>query len=236
MASGLRPWLKEVEKSLSGQVKIRCFNPNAIRPVSETVTSIENGASDHVRTTGRFPLHDVFPLPLLTDSSVSQGGPRDACSGPPSCAEGNGLRQGTRLPERRFHAGHEQIHARDLLEDMKLLRRVSASLWRAPSRLWARPASPCASPDIDMTLSRNCAELSLFFLPVPGSLKIQALIRRVALINHNKDIPFTGINVFAPGIAAKDIPISGIFQRIIPFPFAMMFLVFLPALFPQMPL
>ncbi len=78
VANGLLPWLKEIEKTTNGQVKIRYFNPNTICPVNEIVSSIENGAIDlgaidHARNTGKFPLHDVFVLPLLTGNSTAQG-------------------------------------------------------------------------------------------------------------------------------------------------------------------
>ena len=78
VANGLKPWFKDIEKATNGQVKIRYFNPNTIAGVNEVVSSLESGAIDmgtidHARNAGRFPLHDVFVLPMLTGSSTAQG-------------------------------------------------------------------------------------------------------------------------------------------------------------------
>ena len=58
----------------------------------------------------------------------------------------------------------------------------------------------------------------------------------VILMEAGQITPPVGINVFALSSVATDIPMSSIFRRIIPFFFAMMFLVFLLAVFPQIAL
>ena len=58
----------------------------------------------------------------------------------------------------------------------------------------------------------------------------------VILMEAGQITPPVGINVFALSSVATDIPMSSIFRRVIPFFFAMLFLVFLLAVFPQIAL
>ena len=201
VANGLLPWLKEIEKATNGQVKIRYFNPNTICPVTEIVTSIESGAIDmgaidHARTTGRFPLHDVFLLPLITGNSTAQG-----------VAAWRMLQSSPLLQKEMdsvkvlgyWGGGSMQVMTKakpvTKLEDMKGLRMtcMSKPFADAVQALGANPIT-VPLPDIYMTLSRNSADSALFSLLASGSIKIQDIIKHVTMVSLCKDIRFVGIN------------------------------------------
>ena len=201
VANGLLPWLKEIEKATNGQVKIRYFNPNTICPVNEIVTSIESGAIDmgaidHARNTGRFPLHDVFLLPLITGNSTAQG------------VTAWRMLQSSPLLQKEMASvkvlgywggGSMQIMTKEKpvtkLEDMKGLRMtcMSKPFADAVQALGANPIT-VPLPDIYMTLSRNSADSALFSLLASGSIKINDIIKHITLISLCKDIRFVGIN------------------------------------------
>lgn len=201
VANGLLPWFKEIEKATSGQVKIRYFNPNTICPVNEIVTSIESGAIDmgaidHARNTGRFPLHDVFLLPLITGNSTAQG------------VTAWRVFQSSPLLQKEMASvkvlgywggGSMQIMTKEKpvtkLEDMKGLRMtcMSKPFADAVQALGANPIT-VPLPDIYMTLSRNSADSALFSLLASGSIKIQDIVRHITMVSLCKDIRFVGIN------------------------------------------
>lgn len=201
VANGLLPWLKEIEKATNGQVKIRYFAPNTICPVSEIVTSIESGAIDmgaidHARNSGRFPLHDVFLLPLITGNSTAQG-----------ITAWRTLQSSLLLQKEMasvkvlgyWGGGSMQVLTKEKpvtrLEDMKGLRMtcLSKPFADAVQSLGANPIT-VPLPDIYMTLSRNSADSALFSLLASGSIKIQNLIKHVTMVSLCKDVRFVGIN------------------------------------------
>ena len=201
VAKGLIPWFKEIEKATNGQIRIRYFNPNTIAPVSEIVTSIESGAIDmgaidHARNAGRFPLHDVFVLPLLNNCSTAQG-----------IAAWRVFLESPLLQKEMesvkvlgyWGGGSMQVMTKDRpvrkLEDMKGLRMacLSRPFANAVEALGANPIT-VPRPDIYMSMSRNTADSTLFSLLAAGSIKIQNIIRHITLVSLMKDVRFVGIN------------------------------------------
>ncbi|MGN1038949.1 MAG: TRAP transporter substrate-binding protein DctP [Mailhella sp.] len=201
VAKGLIPWFKEIEKATNGQVKIRYFNPNTIAPVNEIVTSIESGAIDmgaidHARNAGRFPLHDVFVLPMMNSCSTAQG------------ITAWRLLQESPLLQKEMASvkvlgywggGSMQVMTKDrpvkTLEDMKGLRMacLSKPFANAVEALGANPIT-VPLPDLYMTLSRNTADSTLFSLLAAGSIKIHNIIKHVTVVSLMKDVRFVGMN------------------------------------------
>ena len=158
--------------------------------------NIDMGAIDHARNTGRFPLHDVFLLPLITGNSTAQG------------VTAWRVFQSSPLLQKEMASvkvlgywggGSMQIMTKEKpvtkLEDMKGLRMTCMSKPFADA-VQALDANPITVPlpDIYMTLSRNSADSALFSLLASGSIKIQDIIKHITLVSLCKDIRFVGIN------------------------------------------
>ena len=201
VANGLLPWIKEVEKATNGQVKIRYFNPNTICPVNEVVSSIEKGAIsmgaiDHARNAGKFPLHDVFVLPLLTGNSTAQG-----VTAWRIYSKTPALQKEMAKVKVLGYWGGGSLHvmtkskAVQNLDDMKGLRVACLSKPFADvvSTLGGNPII-VPLPDIYLTLSRNIADSTLFSLLAAGSIKIQNIIKHVTVASLIKDVRFVGMN------------------------------------------
>ncbi|MBR3881437.1 MAG: TRAP transporter substrate-binding protein DctP [Mailhella sp.] len=202
VANGLKPWFKDIEKATNGQVKIRYFNPNTIAGVNEVVSSLESGAIDmgtidHARNAGRFPLHDVFVLPMLTGSSTAQGilGWRMLQESPLLQKE-----MATIKVLGYWGGGAMQVMTKDKpvksLDDMKSLRiaALSKPIANAAAALGANPIN-IPVPDFYMALSRNTCDSALFSQLAAGSIKIQNMIKHVTLVSLIKDVRFIGINM-----------------------------------------
>lgn len=201
VANGFLPWFKDVEKATNGRVKIRYFNPNTIAPVNEIVTSIESGAIDmgtidHARNAGRFPLHDVFVLPMLTGNSTAQG------------VAAWKVYQDTPALQKEmdsmkvlgyFGGGSMQVMTKnkpvEKLEDMKGLRMATLSKPFADAAQ-ALGANPITIPVTDFytSLSRNTVDSALFSNLAAGSIKIQDLIKNVTIADLMKDVRFIAMN------------------------------------------
>ena len=76
VVNGFLPWFEEIKTATNGRVNIRNFNPNTLCPEAEIYAStvsglISMGGANHNRVAGKFPLHEVFSLPLIANSSES---------------------------------------------------------------------------------------------------------------------------------------------------------------------
>jgi TRAP-type C4-dicarboxylate transport system substrate-binding protein len=76
VVNGFLPWFEEIKKATQDQINIRNFNPNTICPEGEIYAAtvkglIDMGGANHNRVPGKFPLHEVFSLPLIANSSES---------------------------------------------------------------------------------------------------------------------------------------------------------------------
>lgn len=201
VANGFLPWIRDVEKATNGQVKIRYFNPNTICPVNELVSGVEKGVVDiitvdHSRFAGRFPIHDVFALPLLSGNSVAHG---------IMCwrifQETPALQEEMKSMKilGYWGGGNCQIMTKDKpvtkLEDMKGLRIA------CPGKAFADVASalgadPIIIPVMDtyMALSRSSADSMLGSELVVDSIKVQEMLHHVTLASLIKGVRFVGIN------------------------------------------
>ncbi len=201
VAKGLIPWFKDIEKATGGKVKIRYFNPNTIAPVNEIVTSIESGAIDmgaidHARNAGRFPLHDVFVLPMMNSCSTAQG-----------VTAWRVLQESPLLQKEMasvkvlgyWGGGSMQVMTKSKpvtrLEDMKGLRMacLSKPFANAVEALGANPIT-VPLPDLYMSMSRNTADSTLFSLLAAGSIKLQNIVKHITVVSLMKDVRFVGMN------------------------------------------
>ena len=201
VANGLIPWTREVERVTNGRVRIRYFNPNTIAPATEIPTSIESGAIDmgvvdHGRTAGLFPLHDVFVLPLLSNSSTAHG-----LAAWRVYQQTPALQNEMRKYKILGYWGGGGLHILTLnrpvrsLEDLKGMR-ITAMHRAAGDTVAALGANPVVMPvpDYYMALSRKTADGALFSMLAAPSIKLDELVKHATVVNILRDLRFVGMN------------------------------------------
>ena len=201
VSNGLIPWFKEVEKATDGQIRIRFFGPNTICPVNEITQSIVSGAidmgtSNHNANTGLFPLHDVFFLPMIAQTSVVEG-----LVGWEMYRKYASLQKEMEKMKIVSYWGGGVLHVFTskkpvrTLEDLKGLRLIGLNKGFADI-IRALGAEPIVVPfsDVYMAMSRNQADGALWSYIATPSAKMEEFTRYVTEVGLSSDLRFIAIN------------------------------------------
>ena len=201
VANGLIPWFKDVEKATDGKIRIRFFGPNTICPVNEITQSILSGAidmgtSNHNANTGLFPLHDVFFLPMLAQTSVVEGltGWEMYCKYASLQKEMEKMKVVSYWGGGVLHVFTTKKPVRTL-EDLKGLRLIGLNKGFADI-IRALGAEPIIVPfsDVYMAMSRNQADGALWSYIATPSAKMEEFTRYVTEVGLSSDLRFIAIN------------------------------------------
>ncbi len=199
--NGILPWFEEIQKVTNDQVKIRNFNPNTICPEGEIYASavkgaIDMGASNHVRVTGRFPLHEVFSLPLIAGGSEALAETswrvyEETPALQKEMSETKVLGYWASAPY-QIHTVSKPIKT---LEDLKGMRILAWSKFTA-DMLTAWGANPIiiSSPESYLALSRAQAEGIMCPLAPFRSLKLNEATKYTVVGNFSGDSWFCVMN------------------------------------------
>lgn len=199
--NGFLPWFEQIREATGGQVKIRNFNPNTICPEGEIFASVISGAIDlggsyHPRIAGKFPLHDVFSLPLVAGSSEAMAetawklyGENPALQKEMEEVVVLGYWASAPL---QLHTVDRQIKTMDDLKGLRIIgwSKTSADMLSA----WGANPVIVAAPETYLALSRHQADGVLCPLAPFRSFKLNEATRYTTLGNFGMETFYMAVN------------------------------------------